>query len=776
MNDPGYFVNRDGAVLKYYGECPEPIIPEGTVEIGEGMMDNNAHAARITIPEGVKKIGARAFRNCTKLTHIHIPDTVTEIGDEAFRRCESLKQIRLPEGKLRIGRGAFRGCKGLADKDGFVIVRNVLHCYCGESDALVIPDAVKKIDPSVFADNPYVAELRLPEGMTEIGDEVFRFCEDLTKITVPDSVVRFGRQAFRFCKGLADQNGFVIVKNRLWSYFGPGGAVTVPEGVTSIEEAAFYGNTRITSLVIPDSVKKIEEGAFRGCEELSALRLGGGATCIGKDAFSLCQKLTAVSIPKTVHTIGVSAFSQCEALGVLEIAEGVEDIGDYAFSHCKALTSVAVPTSVTCFGVGVFNGCSNLTQMIFPFHIRWAAHQTLNYLNNLQRLVMPGVTPERFMSKTARYAAAVGFLTGSEAYEEPLVAESYRAFIRRNKKAILPLLFKLDSAPGLSVLLSLGKGKPKDFDKDYVQPAQNAGASSCMAYLMDWSNRQLQPEAELDLFMDELMRDPFDPEELRENWSFKKLPDGTMRITGYKGTETQVEFPPRVGKKQVTSIGMHVLATTRKAAGTQIRSVIIPEGVTTIEDGAFLECEHLQTVQLPTSIKTIGKLAFSGCPGLKDAKGFVIFGDTLFGYYGTDPEPVIPEGVRVISEGAFRGRMHLKTVTLPESLEEIGETAFFKCSQLNTVRIPGRVRRIGDSAFSACENLKTVTVDEGVRIIDDSGFSDCGKLTTMTLPASIKGIGLWAFDNCNIMTIHAPAGSYAEAYAQKHGFPFVAED
>lgn len=389
---------------------------------------------------------------------------------------------------------------------------------------------------------------------------------------------------------------------------------------------------------------------------------------------------------------------------------------------------------------------------------------------------MPGVTPERFMSKTARYAAAVGFLTGSEAYEEPLVAESYRAFIRRNKKSILPLLFALDAADGLSVLLALEKGIPKNFDKDYIQPAQKAKASSCLALLMDWSNRQ-QPEAELDLdlFMDELMKDPFDPEELRENWSFKRLPDGTMRITGYKGTETQVEFPPRVGKKQVTSIGANVLTPARVAAETPIQSVSVPEGVTSIEPFAFFDCEHLKTVLLPRSVKTVGSHAFSGCPGLQDAKGFVIFGDTLFGYYGTEPEPVIPEGVRVIGDDAFRGRMHLKTVTLPESLEEIGAAAFFKCTQLETVRIPGGVRRIGESAFSQCEKLKSVALAEGVKTIDNSGFSECENLTTVTLPASVTGIGLWAFNNCNIMTIHAPSGSYAETYAQKHGVPFVAE-
>ena len=761
MSDPGEFVCRDGVIKKYYGQCRVLVIPEGTVELGEGALENNAYVVSVTLPEGVKKIGARAFRGCTALTEIHIPGTVTDIGDEAFRRCDKLKKLTLPTGELRLGRQAFRGCKSLADREGFVTVGQVLYGYFGESDQLHIPARVRKIDPCVFADYPYATHIRLPEGMTALEDQLFRGCQDLTEVCIPDTVTHLGSQTFRFCPGLANEEGFVIVRNRLWSYFGPGGAVTVPEGVTVIEEGAFYGCKQVTSLEIPRGVIAIEEGAFRGCQNLLTVRMEEGVTTIGKQAFSFCTQLTGIHIPKSVKQIREEAFDQCEKLKVLELEEGLETVDDFAFRQCDGLTEVTVPNSVTRLGVGVFSGCRELRRLTLPVHVRLIDQGSLNQMHNLQVLVMPGVTPERFLRKPAQYAAAAGFLLHRARYTEQAVADSYRSYVSRNRRAILPILLGLDAAGGLAELLALSKTKPKDFEKDYIQPAQRVGADSCLAFLMDWSNRNLPQESEFDLFLDQLEQDPLDPEQLKESWSFKRLPDGTMHISGYKGSQTQATFPPRIGKKPVTVIGTGVLNPARLTDGMSVEQVIIPEGVTTIEERAFFHCEKLRAVVLPRSIQSIGPEAFSGCPGLQDNNGFVIIGDRLFNYYGTAAEPVVPEGVRVIEAGAFRQRLNLTGVTLPESLEQIGEGAFDRCSQLTRIRIPGGVQSIGELAFSECENLKTVTVAEGVKTLSDSCFSGCEKLQRLTLPASVKAIGLWAFDRCSIMTIHTPAGSYA---------------
>ncbi|HOB38081.1 MAG TPA: leucine-rich repeat domain-containing protein, partial [Methanomassiliicoccaceae archaeon] len=93
--------------------------------------------------------------------------------------------------------------------------------------------------------------------------------------------------------------------------------------VTSIAEYAFY-QLPLESVTIPDGVESIGDYAFYWCEELTSVIIGNGVTSIGEEAFSYCYSLTSVDIP-----------------------DGVSYIGDYAFSDCHSLPSIDIPASVT---------------------------------------------------------------------------------------------------------------------------------------------------------------------------------------------------------------------------------------------------------------------------------------------------------------------------------------------------------------------------------------------------------------------------------------------
>ena len=87
-------------------------------------------------------------------------------------------------------------------------------------------------------------------------------CQKLQSITLPDGVKSIGNRAFQGCKGLADENGFVIVKDILFDYDGSGGNVVVPEGVTSIGVGAFSGCVSLQSITLPEGVTRIGNEAF----------------------------------------------------------------------------------------------------------------------------------------------------------------------------------------------------------------------------------------------------------------------------------------------------------------------------------------------------------------------------------------------------------------------------------------------------------------------------------------------------------------------------------
>lgn len=125
----------------------------------------------------------------------------------------------------------------------------------------------------------------------------------------------------------------------------------------------------------------------------------------------------------------------------------------------------------------------------------------------------------------------------------------------------------------------------------------------------------------------------------------------------------------------------------------ELISIIIPDGVTTIDEYAFYGCENLKSVTIPNSVTTIGKHAFEDCSALTTI--------------------TIPDGVKTIGQGAFIGCMGLTSVTIPDSVTDIDDFAFAYCFDLTDATIPnGATRaRVGEDVFYKCENLKQIYIN-----------------------------------------------------------------
>lgn len=93
-------------------------------------------------------------------------------------------------------------------------------------------------------------------------------------------------------------------------------SVTIPNGITSIGDGAFFGRTSLTSVTIPDSVTSIGEYSFSGCIGLNSIIIPDSVISIGEWAFGFCTGLTFVTIPNSVTSIGSNAFSWCRKLTV----------------------------------------------------------------------------------------------------------------------------------------------------------------------------------------------------------------------------------------------------------------------------------------------------------------------------------------------------------------------------------------------------------------------------------------------------------------------------
>lgn len=201
--------------------------------------------------------------------------------------------------------------------------------------------------------------------------------------------------------------------------------------------------------------------------------------------------------------------------------------------------------------------------------------------------------------------------------------------------------------------------------------------------------------------------------------------EGYLWVSSY-GTCTQknIIIPNRVNGKSVA--GVDSCAFT---ANSTIESVTFDEGITIIKDGAFLSCTNLKTVNFPSTLKTLGMNAFSGC----DITSMNL-----------------PEGLEYIGRSAFNG-LKMAKLSIPKSVRTI-EQAAFTGSALEEITIPGNVT-LGKSVFKKCTKLTTVTLQDGITTIPSQAFYKCSALTTLNIPSSVTSIGSNAFYGCDKLTI-----------------------
>ena len=177
------------------------------------------------------------------------------------------------------------------------------------------------------------------------------------------------------------------------------------------------------------------------------------------------------------------------------------------------------------------------------------------------------------------------------------------------------------------------------------------------------------------------------------------------------------------------------------------------EGVEHIETKAFAGCVNLESLTLPQSLKTIATDSLTGVQNIvSNSQDYVCSNNCLFTkdkkvlfYFFHNGEDTldIPNGVEKIGDHAFSESI-ISNVVFPDSVTEIGACAFCGCDNLNRINFPSQLQIIGTQAFSGCSNLTGINLPDSVKKIEGGAFMST-HIESIILPRNLDTLGYEAF-------------------------------
>lgn len=507
--------------------------------------------------------------------------------------------------------------------------------------------------------------------------------------------------------------------------------------ITNINSNDSFNLLKSIDIVIPEivdgrTVTEIGTHAF-GMGDFSDTKISvtipDGVTSIGIAAFSGCSGLTTITIPDSVTSIGDFAFNNCSELKSITVSNSVTNIGSDAFFGCTGLSSVTIPESVTNIGDHAFAKCSGLTSITLPdgvTSIGWGAFADCAKLTT--------VNWNATACTRAQYVFEDCFRLTELNIGDNVTTIPAHAF--RN-------CLGLTSVTIPNSVTSIGEYAFADcwrlvevYNKSTLDIEANRWESNGFVYILNVYTEEGGSKLSIDNNGYEIYTD-----------------EGTKSLVAYHGTETDIVLP-----SGITTINQYAFMNYDEITG-----VVIPEGVKTIECDVFHNCTGLKSVIIPNSLTSIAPNAFNNCSGLTNV--------------------TIGSGVTSIGAYAFNGCTELTSIAIPDNVEIIGDYAFKNCSGLTSVTIGSGVTSIGYEAFSGCTGLANIDVSENnvayasedgivynkvkteiayvprgikgsvaipssVHSIGENAFSDCTGLTEIIVKNTVTNIGDYAFKNC----------------------------
>ena len=566
--------------------------------------------------------------------------------------------------------------------------------------------------------------------VTAIGEWAFEGGEDMTYLSIPSSITTIGEYAFVDCGSNIEVS---IADLTAWCKVQFGNEHSSP---LSSAKRFYLNNSEVKQLVIPDGVESIPNYAFYQCRSITSLNIAG-----------------------SVKSIGSSAFEDCTGLTSIYVFDGVESIGGSSFEGCTGLSTIIFPSTLSSIALNAFKNCSNLNTIVSRIQEPFAFVDNVFCTYSTATVIVPEGT-------MTVYQLTDGWNLFDNITDDSSQDPTKRT-IHVATAGTLPNLISADEKYQIEELALTGELNGTDFKliRDmagvsfYFKNYQGAyyPETNGILWSLDLSNADIVNGGEGYVIADE--GSPY----------YNKTRTISPEDYNYKYTKSDC-------------------ISTLLFFKTKLKSIILPQNVTTIEDGAFKDCSVLTSIEIPNNATSIGWCAFEGCKALTyitipddvnsiEANAFQycsgltsITVESGNQYYDSRnncnaiiekstntliigcKNSIIPNSVTSIGSSAFRYCSGLTSITIPNSVTSISDYTFQLCSGLTSVTIPNSVMSIGSSAFEGCSGLTSITIGNSVTSIGSSTFYNCSSLTYVTIPNSVTSIGSSAFYNCSSLT------------------------
>ena len=683
-------------------------LPKDITSIEQSAFFGCSGLTSITIPSSVTAIGKWSFYDCSSLTSIELPNSTTTIDEAAFQNCTSLASVTLTSNLTSIESHAFIGCSQL--KEVRYNILDDLATYIQTDHPEIVVDYDCNCDFKYYQNNQEITSLKIPAGTTSIGKNVFQKYNGIQSLTFSPALTSISDLQFScdfsnlksvyvgWQDPIAAGNFFKDADMRKSTLYVPQGTklpyaiadvwagfgniieynnqapITLEQPGTLSQKISDFDKNLITHLKIKGKINgtdikfiremagvsvmgKKTDGELANLD-LSEAQIVSGGDCYYQDYednkhytsddelgvyfFSKCSSLKAISLPGDLKSVGDFAFCDCSSLEALNLPSGITSIGNYAFWYCENLTSLTLPSGLISIGDRAFENCYSLTSLEFP-----------SSLTTLGDLV---------------FAGCYG-------------------------------LTNLTLHSGLT-----------DIKSNYL-----FGGNSNYNNLKD----------------------------------VRYIIDSDLET--YLQSNHLIFYEIKCGIKYYLN-------------DQEITTLEIPSGITSIGDGVFLSSNNLTNLTLSSKITSAGKYAFNNCSNLKDIR-YYIYDDLAtyiqkghpafyvncgIKYYWNNQEITtleIPTSVTSIGNHAFYGCNGLTSVEFPSNLSSIGDWAFSNCSGLTSVDLPSSITKMGECVFHICSNLANVTLSSNITSIGSSAFSGCKSLKNLTISKDVTSIKDIRFNN-----------------------------